>query len=426
MSTTSSASSTPVAPSSATMLLKPLSSSSSSDDDDVQDIEYIQSIKYTPDAEGSILITGGAGFIASHVVDLIAKTLPNQRIVVLDKLDYCASLDNIQGALDAGSISPNVTFVHGDVCSTNLVSMILDTEKVDTIMHFAAQTHVDSSFGNSLSFTMNNTLGTHCLLEAARLSSGIRRFIYVSTDEVYGETSVGLSIGLTEQCRLEPTNPYSAAKAGAEMMCSAYATSYGMPMIITRGNNVYGPRQFPEKLIPKLIINANRGGALPIHGDGMAVRSYLHVQDVADAFYKILRFGEDGKTYNIGAVKERTVLEVANDVRDCVVKIREEQHATTSDKSDKSNKRLNLAKASHLSHVQDRAFNDRRYFIGCEQLHNLGWKEQVTWEDGLRDTVQWYLDLVDSSADSDSGDEDAWQKRWPRGDVEAALKPHMG
>ncbi|GBF97697.1 GDP-L-fucose synthase [Raphidocelis subcapitata] len=231
---------------------------------------------YTPT---SVLITGGCGFIASHVVLQLCKKYPELKVVVLDKMDYCASVRNIQEALALG----NCKFVKGDIQSMDLLTFVLAAEKIDTVMHFAAQTHVDNSFGNSLAFTMNNTYGTHVLLEAARKAGSIRRFINVSTDEVYGETSLGKDEGLQEHAMLDPTNPYSAAKAGAEMMCKAYMTSYKMPIIITRGNNVYGPHQFPEKLIPKFIIRASRGSDLPIHGDGDSVRSYLYVEDVARA-----------------------------------------------------------------------------------------------------------------------------------------------
>jgi dTDP-glucose 4,6-dehydratase len=199
------------------------------------------------------------------------------------------------------------------------------------------QTHVDNSFGNSLAFTMNNTYGTHVLLEAARKHGKIRRFINVSTDEVYGESSLNKDSGCDETSTLEPTNPYSAAKAGAEMMVKSYMTSYKLPCIITRGNNVYGPHQFPEKLIPKMTLLANRGDMLPVHGDGKAVRSYLHVRDVARAFDTVLHKGLIGEIYNIGTQKERSVNEVVAAIA----------------------KHFNLNK-SYVKNVPDRAFNDQR------------------------------------------------------------------
>lgn len=332
----------------------------------------------------NVLITGGAGFIASHVTLRLVNDHPEYKVIVLDKLDYCATLSNLESVRS----KPNFRFVKGDIQSADLILHILETEKIDTVMHFAAQTHVDNSFGNSLAFTMNNTYGTHVLLEACRLYGGVQRFINVSTDEVYGETSLGKSEGLNEDSTLEPTNPYSAAKAGAEMMARAYHTSYKLPVIVTRGNNVYGPHQFPEKAIPKFILRAQRGQELPIHGDGLSVRSYLYVEDVADAYITVLHKGQVGETYNIGTQVERTVLSVAQDIA----------------------KIFDLPKAN-INHVKDRAFNDRRYFICDKKLHSLGWTEKTSWEDGLRKTVDWYLK-------NGSG------RYWDNGDVERALDAH--
>lgn len=338
---------------------------------------------YTPT---SILLTGGAGFIASHVVIGLVKQYPQYKIIVLDKLDYCATLRNLESVID----HKNLKFVKGDIQSLDLVLHVLKTEEVDTVMHFAAQTHVDNSFGNSLAFTMNNTYGTHVLLEAARTYGKIKRFINVSTDEVYGEASVGSEVGLHEHSTLEPTNPYSAAKAGAEMMVKAYITSYNLPCIITRGNNVYGPHQFPEKLIPKFTLRANRGMDLPVHGSGTSVRSYLYVTDVANAYIIVLHKGQIGETYNIGTQKERNVVEVAKDVA-----------------------KLFGLPDSKITYVKDRAFNDQRYFICDKKLAELGWVEKVTWEDGLKMTVDWYL-------------ANGFNSYWEHGDVDVALQPHPG
>jgi dTDP-glucose 4,6-dehydratase len=305
-------------------------------------------------------------------------------VVVLDKLDYCATLNNLGSVWEY----PNFHFIKGDVQSADLVMHVLHSEGVDVVMHFAAQTHVDNSFGNSLAFTLNNTHGTHVLLEACRVYGRIKRFINVSTDEVYGETSLGSTTGLTEASRLEPTNPYSAAKAGAEMIARAYHTSYGLPVIVTRGNNVYGPHQFPEKMIPKFTLRAMRGEDLPIHGDGMAVRSYLYVDDVADAFLVVLARGTVGEVYNIGTKRERTVVDVARDI--CALFGRDP--STT------------------VRHVRDRAFNDRRYFICDRKLEVLGWKERMSWDEGLKKTVEWYASTPVSY--------------WDHGVAEAALEAH--
>ncbi|WIA14780.1 hypothetical protein OEZ85_003264 [Tetradesmus obliquus] len=298
----------------------------------------------------NILVIGGCGFIASHVATRLAKNYPEYKVVVLDKMDYCASIENLSSVTGR----PNFKFIKGDIQSMDLLSFVLLTEKIDTIMHFAAQTHVDNSFGNSLAFAMNNTHGTHVMLEAARMTGTIRRFINVSTDEVYGETSLGKEFGLAEHSKLKPTNPYSAAKAGAEMMCKAYLTSYKL----SHHHNTWDQRVWASPA---------RGADLPIHGDGLAVRSYLFVEDVAAAFDTVLHKGEVGKVYNIGTEKEHSVLD-------------------------------------------DRAFNDRRYYIGNSKLHALGWREHVSWEEGLRKTIDWYLNTTCS---------EYWQ-----GELEAALKAH--
>lgn len=341
---------------------------------------------YTP---RNILLTGGAGFIGSHVAETLTSKYPFYKVVVLDKMDYCASTQNLSKCLQL----PNFKLVHGDIQSMDLLTYLLSSEQIDTVVHFAAQTHVDNSFGNSVEFTMNNTLGTHVLLEASRQAGTIKRFVNVSTDEVYGDTSVDAAVGLAEASPLEPTNPYSAAKAGAEMLCKAYMTSYSMPIIITRGNNVYGPRQYPEKLVPKFIILATRGLGLPVHGDGSSVRSYLYIDDVVDAFDRIIHYGRIGETYNIGTDSERTVANVANDIL-CLVESNE----------------------SKIDYVKDRAFNDRRYYIGSKKLcEELGWSQRVKWEDGLAATAKWYMRLLHQN-ELDS--------YWPDGDIGKALQAH--
>ncbi|XP_059664927.1 trifunctional UDP-glucose 4,6-dehydratase/UDP-4-keto-6-deoxy-D-glucose 3,5-epimerase/UDP-4-keto-L-rhamnose-reductase RHM1-like [Cornus florida] len=329
----------------------------------------------------NILITGAAGFIASHVANRLIRNYPEYKIIVLDKLDYCSSLNN----LNPSRSSPNFKFIKGDIGSADLVNFILVTESIDTIMHFAAQTHVDNSFGNSFEFTKNNIYGTHVLLEACKVTGQIKRFIHVSTDEVYGETDEDAIVGNHEASQLLPTNPYSATKAGAEMLVMAYGRSYGLPVITTRGNNVYGPNQFPEKLIPKFILLAMRGGLLSIHGDGSNVRSYLYCEDVAEAFEIILHKGEVGHVYNIGTDKERRVIDVADDI--C--------------------KLFSLNPDAVIKFVENRPFNDQRYFLDHQKLTNLGWSERTTWEEGLKKTMEWYVNNPN------------W---W--GDVSGALLPH--
>ncbi|CAN6573854.1 unnamed protein product [Malus baccata var. baccata] len=329
----------------------------------------------------NILLTGAAGFIASHVCNRLIRNYPAYKIVVLDKLDYCSNLKN----LNPSKSSPKFKFIKGDIGSADLVNFILLTENIDTIMHFAAQTHVDNSFGNSFEFTKNNIYGTHVLLEACKVTGQIKRFIHVSTDEVYGETDEDAVVGNHEASQLLPTNPYSATKAGAEMLVMAYARSYGLPVITTRGNNVYGPNQFPEKMIPKFILLAMQGKPLPIHGDGSNVRSYLYCEDVAEAFEVILHRGEVGHVYNIGTKKERRVVDVAREI--CQL--------------------FSLNPDTYVKFVENRPFNDQRYFLDDQKLKSLGWSERTLWEEGLRKTMEWYVK----------------NPQW-WGDVSGALLPH--
>lgn len=312
----------------------------------------------------TILITGAAGFIASHVTNRLVSNYPNYKIVALDKLSYCSSLKNLQPCFT----SSNFKFVKADIASSDLINYLLDAEEIDTIMHFAAETHVDNSFGNSFEFTTNNIYGTHVLLEACKVTRRINRFIHVSTDEVYGESDLETDIGNPEASQLLPTNPYSATKAGAEMLVMAYHRSYGLPIITTRGNNVYGPNQFPEKLIPKFILLAMRGDPLPIHGDGSNVRSYLYCGDVAEAFDVVLHRGAIGHVYNIGTKKERSVLDVATDISKLFG--------------------IDVEKTIHF--VNDRPFNDKRYFLDDQKLKKLGWEQRTPWEVGLKMTISWY------------------------------------
>lgn len=244
---------------------------------------------------------------------------------------------------------------------------MLETEQIDTILHFAAQTHVDNSFGNSFQFTQNNIMGTHVLLESAK-TLGIGRFVHVSTDEVYGEQRLDQE-AMDEEQVLEPTNPYAATKAGAEFLAKSYHRSFGMPVIITRGNNVYGPHQYPEKLIPKFINQLMRGRKVTLHGTGQNKRNFLFVEDVARAFEIILFKGKVGLIYNIGGSNERANIDVAKDL------IRLSGYANPEDM---------------MTFVEDRVFNDLRYHINSDRLFELGWREQVSWEEGLQRTFDWY------------------------------------
>lgn len=338
-----------------------------------------ETVAYAPK---NILITGGAGFIASHVVMLLVKKYPQYNIVNYDNLSYCSCLANLEEL----KAYPNYKFVKGNICSSDLVSYVLEENNIDTIMHFAAQTHVDNSFGNSFQFTHNNIFGTHVLLESAKTNGKIRRFIHVSTDEVYGE-GLPNQEPMFESQVLEPTNPYAATKAGAEFLAKSYLRSFNLPVIITRGNNVYGPHQYPEKLIPKFINQLMRGRKLTVHGNGANLRNFLYVEDVARAFERILLQGEVGTVYNIGGTNEKSVLDVSREL------------LRLMDFGDKEEEML--------EYVEDRAFNDFRYTINSDRLFLLGWREEVSWEEGLAKTVEWYK---------------SHSERF--GDIEQALKAH--
>merc|ERR1719506_985981 len=319
--------------------------------------------EYTPK---NVLITGGAGFIASHVVIRLAKNHPEYNIVNLDCLDYCSCIANLE---EVASL-PNYKFIKGDITSSDLVSYVLAEEKIDTIMHFAAQTHVDNSFGNSFQFTHNNIYGTHVLLESAKQCATLKRFVHVSTDEVYGEGEDFETDPMKEEHILEPTNPYAATKAGAEFLVKSYHRSFALPCIITRGNNVYGPHQYPEKLIPKFANQLLRGRPVTLHGDGSNTRNFLFVEDVARAFDRIVHKGQLGDIYNIGGDNELPNVDVAKEIIRAL---------GMEDQMD-----------SLITFVPDRAFNDLRYTINSSKLHKLGWTEDTKWEDGLKRTVEWY------------------------------------
>jgi len=316
---------------------------------------------YTPK---NIMVTGGAGFIASHVVIQLVQKYPQYKIINFDKLDYCSSLSNLLEVKDA----PNYKFIRGNLLSSDLIKYVLETEQIDTIIHAAAQTHVDNSFGNSFSFTQNNVMGTHVLAETAK-SCGIKRFIHVSTDEVYG--SIYDDRRRVEADVLEPTNPYAATKAAAENIVKSYYRSFNLPVIITRGNNVFGPHQYPEKVIPKFVRRLLKGLPCCIHGDGSNSRHFIYVGDVARAFITILHKGVDGETYNIGCETEYTNLEVAE-------KLVKALKPECSDPKE------------HIEFVADRPFNDVRYYISSDKLMQLGWEEEVTFEEGLQKTIDWY------------------------------------
>lgn len=327
----------------------------------------------------SVLLTGGAGFIGSHVAEALAEMFPElERLVVYDIFDYCGHewyLDDVKR-----SMGDRLKVVRGDVQSVDLLRHVFATERIDTVLHLAAQSHVDNSFDSALMFNRVNSVGTHTMLMVAREfhdAGQLRRFVHMSTDEVMGESpqtgDQGEEVSFDETALLNPTNPYAASKAAAEMFCVSYHTSYRLPLIIVRSNNVYGGRQFPEKLIPKMICMLRAGAKkLPVHGDGKQCRSFMCVTDTASALMQILMHGRAGNVYNVATEFEITNLEVVHKIL-ALFGIPEEE------------------RDDYVEHVRDRHFNDRRYRADCRKLRELtGWRPTVDFDEGLARTVEWY------------------------------------
>lgn len=309
-----------------------------------------------------ILVTGGAGFIGSNFIRYMLQEHP-YHIINLDALTYCGNLENLRGVED----DPRYTFVRGSITDRKLVDGII--KDVDAVINFAAESHVDRSIEDPEIFIRTNILGTQTLLEASR-KHGVERFIQISTDEVYGSAEKGY---FTEETPLAPNSPYSASKASADLMVRAYHRTYGLPVNITRCSNNYGPYQFPEKLIPLMITNALENKPLPVYGDGMNVRDWIHVLDHCRAVDLVLHRGRVGEVYNIGGNSERRNIEIVELI------VRE------------------LGKdESLIRFVEDRPGHDRRYAIDASKIRNeLGWKPLYSFEEGIRETIRWYIDNRD-------------------------------
>ena len=309
-----------------------------------------------------LLVTGGAGFIGSNFVRYILSRYPDYQVVVLDKLTYAGNLANLADVAD----NPGYSFVRGDICDQPLVDSL--AAEVDAILNFAAETHVDRSILDAGSFIRTDVYGTFVLLEAAK-KHGVRRFLQVSTDEVYGDVPEGSS---REDDPLRPRSPYSASKAGGDMLVQAYHITHGVPVLVTRGSNNYGPYQYPEKLIPVLITNALDDQELPIYGDGQQVRDWLYVLDHCSAIDVVLHRGEPGEVYNVGGGNERRNLDIAEQVLELLGKPR-----------------------SLIRFVKDRPGHDRRYSLDCSKLRRLGWEPARDFEEALAETVRWYVSNED-------------------------------
>lgn len=309
----------------------------------------------------NLLITGGAGFIGSNFVRMMLEQYPDYHVTVYDKLTYAGNLDNLRDVV----AHPRYHFVHGDICDAALVEETLRTRQIDTIVNFAAETHVDRSIQEPGSFITTDVFGTYVLLEATR-KFGLERMLQVSTDEVYGTVPEGSSI---ETDNYAPRSPYSASKAGGELMCHAYFETFGTPVLITRGSNNYGPYQYPEKLIPLFITNLLDGKPVPVYGDGLNVRDWIYVLDHCTGIDTALQRGQPGEAYNVGGGNEKPNIEITH---------------------------LLLALTGRgpelITYVADRPGHDRRYSLDTAKLRGLGWAPAHSFEESMAATVAWYRD----------------------------------
>lgn len=335
-----------------------------------------------------VLVTGGAGFIGSNFIHYVLGVYPQVHVVNLDALTYAGNLENLSDVAER----ENYTFVHGDIRDRGLLDTLFAKYQFDTVVNFAAESHVDRSIKTPDLFLSTNVLGTQALLDSARrcwneeASLENARFLQVSTDEVYG--ALGATGKFTETTPLAPNSPYSASKAGADLVVRAYHETYGLPVNITRCSNNYGPYQFPEKLIPLMIHNCLEDKPLPIYGDGMQVRDWLYVMDHCSAICAVLEKGIPGQIYNVGGNNEKSNLEIVH------LLIRE------LGKSDKL-----------VTHVKDRPGHDRRYAIDNTKITDqLGWIPGVTFEEGIGNTIQWYLKHSDWMEHVTSGEYQSYYK----------------
>jgi len=309
----------------------------------------------------NILVTGGAGFIGSCFVRHMLNKYSDYKIVNLDALTYCGNLENLTDIEN----NPNYQFIHGNICDRNLVREIVN-DGVDCVVNFAAESHVDNSIKHPEIFVETNVQGTLNLLQASK-EFGIQRFLQVSTDEVYG--TLGATGYFYETTPLAPNSPYSASKAGADMLVRAYHETYKMPTLNTRCSNNYGPYQYPEKLIPFFISQLLKGEKVPVYGDGLNVRDWLYVYDHCSAIDTVLHKGKIGEVYNIGGHNEKTNMEITRLILDAMGK-----------------------DESSIKYVEDRLGHDRRYAISNDKITSeLGWEPSLTFEEGIKITIDWYL-----------------------------------
>jgi dTDP-glucose 4,6-dehydratase len=307
-----------------------------------------------------VLVTGGAGFIGSNFVRYALATHPDWRVTTLDKLTYAGRRENLHDVM----ASPRHAFVHDDIANAPVSGPLV--ERADVVVHFAAETHVDRSIQSAGAFIRTDVEGTWVLLEAARRATHLRRFIQISTDEVYGSVPTGASVETDE---LKPRNPYAASKAGADRLAYSYWATYGVPVVVTRASNNYGPYQFPEKVIPLFVTNAIDDRPVPLYGDGRNVRDWLHVDDHCRAVDLLIDRGVDGEVYNVGGGNDIMNVELTHRILDGLSK----PH-------------------SLIAPVADRPGHDRRYCLDTAKLRHTGWAPQVPFAEGLQQTLEWYRD----------------------------------
>ena len=306
-----------------------------------------------------VLVTGGLGFIGSNFIDHVLENHSEiTAILNIDRCDYCARVHNVSHCSDS-----RYAYVQADITNMSKMKRLFREFNPDVVVHFAAQSHVDTSFENAEQYIKDNIIGTYTILECVKESGS--RLVHISTDEVYGEVDLDETSN-SETSVLNPTNPYSATKAGAELLVKAYGYSFGIPYVITRGNNVFGPKQYPEKVIPAFIDAMMKGNPCRIHGEGRSRRNFIYVDDVSRAVMTVLQRGKNGTVYNIGTRNEYSVLEVFDILRELV--------------------NIDATKV----HVGDRPHNDKRYAVDSEALKQLGWSEQVPFDIAIQKTIDWY------------------------------------
>lgn len=302
-----------------------------------------------------VIVTGGLGFIGSNFIDYVMNCHPDWNILNIDRCDYCARMNNVE--------HPKPRYIQADITNMTKMKTIFHEFKPELVVHFAAQSHVDRSFENAWDYIHDNIIGTFTILECVKTSGC--RLVHISTDEVYGEVEHD-QISEPSSSVLNPTNPYSATKASAELLVAAYGHSFKIPYVITRGNNVFGPKQYPEKVVPTFITKILKGEDCLIHGEGLARRNFIYVDDVCSAVLTIIEKGENGMIYNIGTNNEFSVNEMFNIIKDIINP---------------------MAKSIH---VDDRPHNDKRYAIDTTSLKNLGWSEKHEFNDAMKKTIDWY------------------------------------